>query len=235
VALTFTSRASAGSSSLSTSVTSASFTPAANSKLYVLAWVQTDSANPSSNTVLSTPTGGSLTYTLKASSGPTGGASSRVYLWEATAPGSPSAMTVGISSGGSSYIAYGIFDISGTSPAMVSGQCVAATNADFVATHTTGTLPSTTVSGNMVICAAGANRDSFTAIPLPATFTTQINASGGANFEAIRVSNHSAVAITSTSFSLSTDNLSAGSVLFEMSDGAAPALPPELVMAPRTY
>lgn len=95
--------------SATTTTTTTSFTPSAGEVIVVKAWNEW-STQPTAGT----PTGGGLTYTLRASYTP--GSQSSVWIWTAVVGASPSAMTVSVPwSGTSGYRAMGVERWSGAS------------------------------------------------------------------------------------------------------------------------
>ncbi len=221
MSLALTHRTSAGeASSTRTSKTSASFTPSANSKLYVFAWAQSGNTTDPSLT-LSDSAG--LTWTaVEDAAAAVGAFAPHVSLWEATVGASPVAMTVTVSSTPAAYIALSVFDVTGNNPTIVAGQ-VASNVVDGTGEPiATGTLPAAVTPGNLTIVAAGANRDSAQAVPAPSGFTVLDAISGGGNFEETTISYSTAFTGTSTSYSNAPDHENAGSVIFEIEEAALP-------------
>lgn len=217
--LAITSRIQSGATASTASKVTSSFTPSASSKLYVYGFVETLIAT---NPALSISDSVGLSWTLKRSDGPVGTFRATQYLWEADIGGSPAAMTVTLTLSGpaSADIAMAVFDVTGNSPQIKSGQVIGAIAAT-PATVTTGTLPTAATSGNLVVIAEGANRDSFTAVGTPAGFTVlPTRPSGGSQYELVGISYSTAFTGTSTSHSNSPDNEDAGTILLEIEEAA---------------
>src|SRR5690349_9605345 len=160
--LAITNRYQVGSTASSSSKTSSAFTPSNNSKLYVVGWSQSLSGTSVSLSI-SDNTGGALIWTQKAIHNPTpsGGLRPIVVLWE-TDIGVASSMTVTVTNvnGGTPDVAMMVFDVTGVSPQIKTGQVVANVQASPT-TVDPGPLPVASTSGNLLIWAEGANRDSF--------------------------------------------------------------------------
>jgi hypothetical protein len=130
-------------------------------------------------------------------------------------------ITITVEATRSSYISYAIFDVTGSTPTIVTGQTHALVDTVASTSITAGPLPAAATSGNLVICAAGANRDSGTVVPAPSGFTTLgTPPSGGGQFELERISYSTTFSSTSTTYSNDPDDLHAGNVLFEIANGA---------------
>lgn len=217
--LAITNRYQVGSTASTTFKTSSSFTPSASSKLYVMGWGQALAGGP--HVLAVTDSLGTLTWSQKATAGtPSAGFRSVIYLWETTIGASPSAMTVTVTSSGATTpdVTMAVFEVTGNSPQIKSGQVVAAHQA-APATITTGTLPAAATSGNLVILAEGANRDSFTQLTIPADLTLLARtATGGSTYEHVAVSYSTAFTGTSDSHSNSPDNEDTGTVFFEIEE-----------------
>lgn len=224
--LAITNRYQVGSTASTTFKTSSSFTPSASSKLYVMGWGQALAGGP--HVLAVTDSLGTLTWSQKATAGtPSAGFRSVIYLWETTIGASPSAMTVTVTSSGATTpdVTMAVFEVTGNSPQIKSGQVVAAHQA-APATITTGTLPAAATSGNLVILTEGANRDSFTAITTPADMTLLARTSAGSQYEQVSVVYSTTFTGTSDTHSNSPDNEDAGTVLFEIEEAGGGSTDP---------
>lgn len=174
--LTATSRASASASGSETqTVTTSSFTPASTSKLYLLIYAL--SASGTLDLTVASNTGG-LTFTLLLQNAQSTADSefSRLALYEATVAVSPGAMTITLDAGASTktgWIAYGVFDVTGSvgTPGVKSGQIIGNSGAGAAGNAVTGpsgTLPTAGTTGNLALMMGGRNNDTTDVATAPA-------------------------------------------------------------------
>jgi hypothetical protein len=184
VAISLTTRLSAGySGSDAATATSASFTPSANSKLYVVVFVVDGGGDGSDLDIVHTSNTGGLTFTrLIQSTHSGGGNGGKIALFEASVGGSPSSMTVtfDVDSDGSetAYTWIGAFDATGTSVQVKSGQIITSVgdgSGGSSASLASGTLPSAVTSGNTAVFIIGRNNDGGAAASVPSGWTAQFN------------------------------------------------------------
>jgi hypothetical protein len=204
--------------STATTKVSGSFTPVANTKLYAAVFGQMPTFV--AFTIAISGTGG-LTWTLVDSEVNAATGASSIYLWEASVGASPSAQTVTFTATQSVYMAHTIFSAVGNNVSIKSGQIAHGAANDGATTLTTGSLPAATTPGNLALLIAGANRDSATAIPTPAGFLPFVTSSGGGAFEFMRVSGSWTSVISSTSYSLATDNEASLAILIELQEASS--------------
>jgi hypothetical protein len=209
--------------------TSSSFTPTANSTLYVWAYGESDNHATSFSWSLSNTGGlsfGSALYTT----GDAGWAGDTNYrshgaLFSATVGGSPSSMTVTADpfAGTENAQAIGmiIFDVTDDAVEIVQ----AATDAEQDAggsteTHTTGTLGSAATTGNLTIFALGAAGDDVGAASTPSGWTALSSQSDSQRHQALFYrTNFTGTSETCTD--LGTSVGASVSVLFEITDGSS--------------
>jgi hypothetical protein len=190
VAITLTTRLSAAfAGSPAATATSASFTPAANSKLYVPVFIVASGGDGSLfDNIAETANTGGLTFTRVAQSAFTGGGNAaRIALFEAAVGGSPSAMTVtfDVDDGGAetAYTWIGAFDATGSvgTPQIKSGQIITKAELDgggSAESHASGTLPSAATTGNASVLVVGRNNDADGAASVPSGWTALFNPTG---------------------------------------------------------
>lgn len=225
MSLVATARAAVGSSGQVASKGSGAFTPAANSKLYVKAWGQNTALAAFTFTIADTS---GLSWTLKDSV--TGGSfAGKAYLWEASVGAAPVSTTVTITAvTNNAEIVILAFDVTGNTPQIKSGQLVHSIATDGQATVNSGVLPAAVLSGNLAVLAEAANRDSFTVLVTPASWTSlEKTPSGGGNYEQGMIATNPTFTGTSVSHSNGIDNESYATFLFEIEEaGSPPAVVP---------
>lgn len=154
--------------------TSASFTPAANSLLYVWACAENDTHTATQDWSISNTGGLTFTrieHTAQVLFDGNNQYQGRAALFEAPVGGSPSAMTVTVdpyaAATNFAWMSLAVFDVTGgTLKQHVSNaEEDARTSAE---THTTGTLGATTVSGNPCVLCVGKGNDTAGATSAPA-------------------------------------------------------------------
>jgi hypothetical protein len=236
--ITVTPRASAGESTGSAQTkTTTSFTPTANSMLYMFAGAARDGAGVAIDLTESANTGG-LTFTRLIQSGTGGTFFGAAALWEAAVGSSPGSMTITIDAGAGAivgYIAYSVFDVIGSLDGIrvKTGQIKANAEADAggnTETHTTGTFDVAATTGNAVIVGFSSNSDGGGSPAVPA--------SGG--FSAIHttvgtftnISTFASTTFTGTNTTcpdLGQTVNGSGSVLFELEEFSITP-PPDLIL-----
>jgi hypothetical protein len=180
-----TSVTHSSSGTLLSSKTSASFTPPANSKLYLFSWAQS-SGTPSGTYNAPTNTGGLAFTAIKGPTGLWGSFNDQDALWEADVGASPSAMTVTVNLTHGAWPALIVLAVTGNSPRIKSGQLV---RGQILGGGTglcpVGPLPVAPTPGNLVVCFKGANKDTGTDIPKVANagFSKLFTTPTGAFFE----------------------------------------------------
>lgn len=218
---TATNRANVPASSAATSRGSGTFTPSADSKLYVFSWTENNTA---ANFTMSITDSVGLTWTQKAFQQITSLFRPTFYLWEADVGGSPVSMSVTINSTSSANITMDVFDVVGANPRIKAGQLVTSIAANG-ANYVTGTLPAAATANNLSIELLGINTDAFITPPTPASWNLLAKSpAGGAAYEKNGVFYRNDFTGTSTTVASTGENLSYGTVLFEIE--ATPATTP---------
>jgi hypothetical protein len=246
VTITTTSRASASNGTTGAqTLTSASFTPAANSKVYIVAWTSRTGGAVTLDITLtttitgwtSTPVGNRLVFPTPANFVSDSTFHGTIALFEGHMGASPSAGTITLdwaTSTGTAWGAFQVFDATGSTalPSIKSGQLVAnavSKGGGNSETATSATLPSTTVSGNTVVAAIGCSIDTSGAAstPTPATFSA-ITTPQTATNSTVGIWKNTAMTNTVVSWSDCGQQVGiAGTVVFELeeaggsSDGTA--------------
>lgn len=184
MAITLTTRLSAGfAGGAAATATSGSFTPSANSKLYVAVMIVASGGDGSLFDIVHTSNTGGLTFSRVAQTTHSGGGNGgKMALFEASVGGSPSSMTVtfDVDSDGAetSYTWIGAFDATGNSVQIKSGQTATAAtlgSGGSAESHTSGTLPASATTGNTAIVVLGRNNDDAGAAAVPSGWTALFN------------------------------------------------------------
>lgn len=189
MAITITPRATAANGATAAqTLASGSFTPSANSKLYVVAHAQRNVSGTLDFTISTTITGITAAFARLAFPTPANWNTDpsfhgTIAIWEATVGGSPGAGTITVDWATSTGTAYGcflVFDATGStavpsirSPGAVDQLVANATSkgGGNTETHTTGTLGSAVTTGNTAIVCFGASIDSNGAAATPSGWT----------------------------------------------------------------
>lgn len=170
--------------------TTSSFTPSANSKLYVAAFARAHDSSTNAPDIGCS--GGSLTWTRQTQSSTTATSAkrSRSALLEASVGSSPSSMTVTIdlTTGapvGWGWIAAVVFDVTPSTTSIKSGQITSKSerygsgSGSSSATHTTTAFPGACTNGNLAVFALGClDADPGEAMAVPSGWTALANPSG---------------------------------------------------------
>lgn len=176
--------AASGGTTQSASYTSPSFTPTANSKLYV--WAVAENNNSSTAKSFSISNTGGLTFSAAltpANQAWDGDANygTQAILYVADVGGSPSSMTVAVDAGGSNSHFYSIeiFDvISSATLTLVQSKATSESDTGGDSESISITMDSALTSGNRVVCLVAKTNDGSGAVSVPTGFSnTLINQS----------------------------------------------------------
>jgi hypothetical protein len=234
VTITVTQRNdSSGGTTQSASLTSGSFTPTANSQLYV--WAVAENNNSAVAKSWSISNTGSLSFsTVETPANQTwaGDANygTQAILWVATVGGSPSSMTVNVDAGGSNSHFYSleVFDvISDASLTVVQDNSTSEQDTGGASESISITMGASLTNGNTVVCLVAKSNDGVGAVSVPTGFSntlvnqTQTSTSVAAFWD---------TDITDTTVTISDLGTSVGTsaiAVLEFNDGTIP--PPSFV------
>lgn len=215
---------------LAATITSASFTPTANSKLYVWCFAQNNNATFQKHWSISNT--GSLTFrTIVAPPDRTWNGNtafaSQGYLWVADVGGSPSSMTVTVdadtSSGNTFNYGIEIFDVTPNTATLVQygyqSDVDAGGNSETIAVA----MRTAITSGSTAICCIGAGNDGVATFTLPTDFGTSLANQSAINAKVAAAYGTAVTASTVTCSDLGTTIGNSAMVVLELSE-TIPAL-----------
>lgn len=202
-------------------ITTSSFTPTANSKLFVFSWFNRHAGSPALDP---TVTGGSLTWTRLIN------AAENAQRWtvglhSAPVGASPSSMTVTYDAnpGGGDAWGYGgiaVFDVAPSSSAIKGSQSATATSnygsGSATASHTSGTLGAACTNGNLAVFCLGVEDSDPGAAPSTPSGWTALIAQVGAYKKACVFYRTDFTGTSVTCSDLGAWGMNAGSILLEM-------------------
>lgn len=224
--------------------TSASFTPSANSKLFVCMAVQIDTSVDTMGLTSSISNTGGLSFTERGayvSGGWSTGGGYNLYgrVWHADVGGSPSSMTVTVDadSGGGTHCFYSliIFDVTGYDTGNPFPQAQVTNVEDNSSSNSksmTATLGSAPTNGNMVIAFFGAGADTGGGFATPTGFTAIVNQSQAYCQGAVFYST-STTSTTITCSDVGNDVGNSGVIAWELKAASATTKAPAIIR-PRT-